>query len=156
MLTHERLLEILTYDKQTGNFVWNNGPFKGKISGSIRDDGYVRLKIDNKNYYAHRLAWLYCYGEFPKQMIDHINGIRNDNRIENLRDVSAKVNSQNYRKCPAKNSTGLLGAQRSGKRWKTRIRIGDKQIHIGCYNTAEEAHQAYVNIKRQVHEGNTL
>ena len=107
MLTQKKLKQILYYNKDTGFFVYIKDIFNldtkfvvraGDIAGSIDNQGYVSITIKGKRYSLHRLAWLYTYGHFPKQQIDHINRIRNDNRIINLRDVSGKVNMSNKSK----------------------------------------------------------
>lgn len=95
-------------------------------------------------------------GHWPTYQIDHINGDRSDNRLANLRDVSATVNAQNQRKAYANNRAGLLGAHRAGKRYVARIRMPQARIFLGGFASAEEAHAAYVAAKRLLHEGNTL
>ncbi len=114
-LTRERLKELLDYDPATGIFVWkvdrgNNRVKVGSAAGGGGDDGrgYNRIMIDGKSYRSHRLAWLDVYGSFPPDMIDHINGIRDDNRIENLRAVSNQENSRNVNKS-TNNTSGYLG-----------------------------------------------
>ena len=100
----KKLKEILYYDKDTGFFVWKKDIFnlnkykladQGDVAGCMSNCGYIQISIKSKLYSAHRLAWLYTYGHFPELEIDHINRIRNDNRIENLRDVSHTVNMNN-------------------------------------------------------------
>ena len=89
MITQEELKELLDYNPETGLFTWNvYNNIKNKTTAGTFNDGYIQIKIKQKIYQAHRLAWLYVYGEWPKGQIDHINGIRDDNRIENLRDVT--------------------------------------------------------------------
>ena len=104
MLTQKQLKKILYYNQDTGFFVYKKDIYnlnkyliakQGDIAGGINNRGYIQISVKNKLYSAHRLAWLYVYGNFPKQEIDHINHIRNDNRIKNLRDVSHKVNMNN-------------------------------------------------------------
>ena len=98
MLTQERLKEVLNYDPETGVFTWaRKGPGVafGKRAGSFTSEGYRRVTIDKKEYRAARLAWLYVYGEWPSEVVDHINRDRSDDRIRNLRDVPARVNSKN-------------------------------------------------------------
>jgi len=88
---------LLTYDPYTGLFTWlvdaYSNKVKGKIAGSIKE-GYINISIDRKLYRAHRLAWLYVNGVFPSE-IDHINRVKSDNRICNLREVSRSENCQN-------------------------------------------------------------
>ena len=100
MITQEYLKSVLYYDKDTGLFTWKISNKKGhvkegKLAGSKDNRGYVKIQINKKDYTAHRLAWFYIYGEWPKQVIDHINRIKFDNRIENLRDVSVLENNKN-------------------------------------------------------------
>lgn len=159
MITQERLKELLSYDHETGIFARkvraSNSP-KGKIVGTRDTNGHLQVRIDNKLYLCHRLAWLYEYGEFPSEQIDHINGIRHDNRISNLRNVSATVNAQNKRAAPLNNkSTKLLGVshdKESGK-FKAYITVFGKQITLGRFVNKDEAHQAYIEAKRKYHEG---
>ena len=100
-ITYEELINLLSYNPDTGYFYWKSKPNKkivvGQLAGYTRytTQGYTFTRLNKIAYQAHRLAWLYVYGEWPKHFIDHKNGIRNDNRIKNLRDVSAKENSLN-------------------------------------------------------------
>lgn len=103
MITQEYLKERLTYNPQTGVFIWNSSNIKGhvkkgKIAGSKDSRGYIKIQIDRKDYTAHRLAWLYEYGEWPKYTIDHINRIKYDNSINNLRDVTQAENNKNQKR----------------------------------------------------------
>lgn len=149
MLTQEFLKQHLSYNKDTGLFTWlkiNKYTKKikiGDIAGSLDIDGYLRIGIFYKPYLAHRLAWLYVYGEWPKNQIDHINGIRNDNRIENLRDVSQRENCQN--RLIHRNGK-LVGSwfDKTKNKWQATIRINKKQINLGYYTTQQEAHEAYL------------
>jgi hypothetical protein len=105
---------------------------------------------------AHRLAWLFVTGDMPKYQVDHINGIKTDNRFENLRDVSPKLNSQNARRPHKDNKTGYLGVCSRYGKFVAQLLINDKQTVIGYFDTAEEAHLAYIEKKRTYHEGCTL
>lgn len=109
-------------------------------------------------YFAHRLAWFYVHGEWPKGHVDHINGNRDDNSAGNLRDVSPTVNAQNLRKARSDNKSGLLGVcwVERVKRWKAQINVHGAHLTIGFYESKEEAHQAYVQAKRQHHAGCTI
>ena len=84
-LTAERLREVLDYDPDTGVFtrkVRTASSVKvGDVAGSLNGKGYIRIRVDGRLYFAHRLAWLYVHGEWPVDQVDHINGIKNDNRI---------------------------------------------------------------------------
>lgn len=157
-LTAERLREVLAYDPETGIFRWKvsrpNGVKPGNIAGTSHKDGYRYIKVLGSNWKAHRLAWLYVYGEWPKDVIDHINGESSDNRIANLRDVDRVVNAQNQRRAHKSNkSTGLIGAAKNWGQFRAGIRIGGKMKHLGNFKTPEEAHQAYLTAKRELHQG---
>ncbi len=156
MLTQERLKELLSYDPETGVFIWAGNQFPkltAKVSGNLRKDGYRRIAIDGKDYYAHRLAWLYVYGEFPSNQIDHINRIKDDNRIENLRDVTQNLNQWNRKNPRADNQTGYLGVtfcKKSGK-YAARIAANKSYIHLGTFLNAEDASNAYFEHKKIIH-----
>jgi hypothetical protein len=158
-ITAEELRERLNYDAETGIFTWRTTRNqKYKVGAQVGSDdmyGYKTVRLSDKSYKLHRLAWLYVYGDWPSGDIDHINGDRSDNRIVNLRDVSRKTNLQNQRKAPNNKSTGMLGAyfDKSRNRFYSRISIDDKSIHLGTFKTAQEAHDAYIQAKRHLHEG---
>lgn len=166
-MTDAEFLEVaktlVDYDRLTGEFTWKvnrRGPAKvGDSAGYTRSDGYTRLKIEQRAIWAHRLAWAFVNGEMPDGCIDHINGDTSDNRIENLRNVDAKTNSENERKGRRRKLKGsLLGAHWSEtwSRWKSSITCGGVNKHIGWFDTEQEAHVAYVTAKRQLHKGCTI
>jgi hypothetical protein len=161
-LTAEIVKTLLSYNECTGILTWlssGNGKNARQEAGGIHKyDGYKILCIYGKQYKYHRVAWLLHYGEWPKQVIDHINGDKLDNRICNLRDVSVKINRQNSRVPGKKNKSGFLGVSKSKneKKWRAHIRINDKQVEIGRFTNPEEAHQAYLVAKRQYHAGCTI
>lgn len=156
MLTQERLKEALHYNPETGIFTWlistSNRAKVGDVAGSYCTHGYRRVRIDGKAHRSHRLAWLYVYGEFPKQDIDHINRVTDDNRIANLRDVSTSVNVQN-RKTSTTKKSGFLGVRQDGKKFAATIRVNGETIYIGRFGTAAEAYIAYLSAKRKYHGG---
>ena len=136
-----------------------NSEFSGKSCGFIRKDGYVAIKINTKAYKAHRLAWLYVYGINPENQVDHVNGFKSDNRILNLRAATNSQNCENQKKAKSNNIVGLLGVSKAyGKRngFISRIQVNGKQKNIGYFPTAEEAHEAYILAKRELHGHNTL
>lgn len=147
MLTHIRLLELLEYDTDTGLFVWNvsrGGRLKGSFAGRINARGYVTIRIDNIDYYAHRLAWMYVYGKFPDQEIDHIDRDTLNNSIHNLRDVSRLENTRNKGN-NSNNTSGYKGVSlyaRLGK-YRAQISIKGKNKDLGLFDTPEEASSAY-------------
>jgi hypothetical protein len=162
-LTHERLVEVLHYDRHTGSFTWSQdgrGRFKraGAAAGRINPTwGRRCIGIDGREYLAARLAWLYVHGRWPEHEIDHINGDRLDDRIENLRDVTRTVNQQNIRRARAGTRSGVLGVfQNTSGIISSAVQVAGRSHYLGSFETAEQAHAAYVSAKRELHEGCTL
>lgn len=156
MLAHEELLQNLTYDQSTGLFSRKIKRTNGG-GGWQHKDGYVYIHLLGKTYSAHRLAWFFVTGEWPKYDIDHINGIKHDNRFANLRDVETVINSHNEVKARKNNPTGLMGAwfRKDRNKWVAAIRVHGKMIRLGSFLTKEEAHAAYLEGKRKHHAGFT-
>ena len=159
MLTQSRLKEILIYDQEAGLFrrkIDVGGAKIGDIAGTDNGDGYLKIRVDGKSYKAHRLAWLYVMGRWPEKDIDHINGVRCDNRIVNLREATRAENKQNTRTANVNNGSGMLGAVRRNDRWQAKIRVNGKQLHLGTFDTAEDANAAYLKAKATIHPFSTL
>jgi len=170
-LTAEYLREILIYNPNTGLFVWRrrediplrtkrtwNTRFAGKLAGNICSSGCCKIGINSKSYLAHRIAWLYLYGEWPKNEIDHENGIRSDNRIINLREATYSQNQQNQKKPYSNNKLGVLGVHwhAATKKFRAEIRINGKIKCLGYFKTAQEAHTEYIKAKRELHKFCTI
>lgn len=159
-LTAARVRELLHYDPATGVFT-NRAPRKkvrvGEVAGTVDGStGYVKLRIDRRNYYGHRVAFLHATGEWPKQIVDHINGVRTDNRWTNLRDAPRVINQQNQRRAAGASASGLLGAHKKRDGWSSQIVVNGQMVKLGVFKTAEAAHDAYVRAKRELHEGCTI
>ena len=143
-LTQERLNEVLDYDPDTGVFVWrktrNSRCVKGCVAGSINRDGYIRISIDYTKHRAHRLAWLYVYGEWPLGIIDHINQNKIDNRIDKLRDVTDQQSQMNS-PLQSNNTSGVVGVcwHKKDKKWQAQIKVSRKQINLGQYVDINDA-----------------
>jgi hypothetical protein len=160
-LTVEQLKDTLDYDADTGVFVWKIRPSKavraGDVAGCVEKRiGYITIGIAGRVYKAHRLAWLYVYGSWPKGLIDHINGNKADNRIDNLRDVFADGNSQNVRKPNRRNKSGFMGVIWYQNKWRASMSVNGKSKWLGDYSTPEEAHQVYLEAKRKYHAACTI
>lgn len=145
-ITVEYLRSILSYDPDTGKFTWLGRQWHGRPAGTLNSDGYVRIVIAKIDFKAHRLAWAFTHGVIPHPLIplDHLNGIRSDNRIGNLRICTPKQNSENATR-PKSSTTGFKGVARCKNTTKFRAYIchNRKQIHLGMFETAEEANRAY-------------
>lgn len=160
-LTYDRARELLSYCAETGVLTWNVDRAyvvrAGDIAGTNGINGYRQIIVDGERHKAHRVAWLIANGKWAVGDIDHINGVRSDNRLTNLRDVSRSVNMQNQRVAHQCNQSGLLGVsphKRNKKRpWAASINVGGKVMHLGYFATPEEAHAIYLANKRALHEG---
>jgi len=145
--------ECLGYDPDTGKLWRKLSPqlgfrvdLVGKEIRSQHKDGYLVLQIGRKKYLAHRVIWLIVNGEWPTGEIDHINRVRDDNRIENLRDVTKSVNQQNRT-----GATGVDFVKRLGK-WRARITVAKRCRELGLYDTESEARSVYLGAKAKYHE----
>lgn len=158
MITQKDLKQYLEYLPETGEFFANKKSINrpaGRKLGTVHSTGYVVIRIKDKLYKAHRLAWLYMTGEFPGNVIDHINRDKKDNRFVNLRDVTRSDNSENN---PIKrsNSSGFVGVSwyAPTKKWRARIMYGYKGKHLGYFQTPQEAHEAYCVAAKKYHNFN--
>ena len=155
----ERLKELLEYNRLTGMFVRKvsqGGKKAGTRAGTLHSKGYREIKIDGRIYKEHRLAWLDVYGEWPIDQLDHINGLKADNRISNLREADNALNNQNVVKAQSNNQLGLLGVHRIGKRYRAQIGVGGTMVYLGNHATPEKAHQVYLDAKCIFHTGSML
>lgn len=157
----ETLRSIVDYDPATGSFRWKNDNKNllwikagDEVGKDARKSGYRCTTINRKQYYQHRLVWLYVYGEWPSKPIDHINGIKDDNRVENLRLATPSENQHNRRKTRSK--VGLTGAYKSsrGHTWYSTIMVNNARKYLGCFDTEEEAAAAYAAAKAKLHTFN--
>ena len=141
------VMERLSYDTRTGLFKWKfrtaNRIQAGDVAGWSTEDGYVRIRILGRNYRAHRLAWLIVYGSFPPDQIDHINGVKHDNRISNLRAVTGLENCRN-KPLSSSNTSGYMGVSynKRMRKWVAKIGVSRKLIYLGCFENKEDAIEA--------------
>lgn len=169
-LTTQEILSLVFYDCESGNFYWSNtieskgagkgkrGHIKGDVASRKAANGYLGVTINSVPVLCHRLAWFLTYGKWPDGDIDHKNGVRTDNRISNLRDVPRSINMQNLRSSHSDTESRLLGAYLDKRRgyWYSKIHKDGKTTDLGSFKTAQEAHQAYLDAKRRIHEGCTI
>lgn len=147
--------DVFKYEPSTGNLINRSRRIKsreGVVSGWIHIDGYVQVYAFGRSHLAHRVVWEMVNGPIPDGMeIDHINGVRTDNRLKNLRVVTRVDNMRNQkRRCD--NTTGYTGVsweKRLGK-YRAGIRTEGVRRHLGIFNTAEEAHSAYLVAAQQL------
>ena len=160
-LTQKRLKHLLDYNPETGVFTWRDCPdrsprvnnrVRGTIAGNVEPGRYVRICVDYVQYYAHRLAWFYVHGVWPKIDTDHENLKKSDNRLVNLREATKSQNLMN-RKRRADNTSGFKGVSwdHTGENWAARIHRDHKTIYLGGFATKEEAHAAYCRAAEEFH-----
>lgn len=156
--------QYLRYDSLTGIFTWIKRTSKfssikiGQQAGSINGDGYLIFMFKGVHYRCCRIAWLFYYGVLPSDLIDHRDGIRINDCIANLRECSNMLNQQNRKYAKYGTATGLLGVSFQAKtgKYATKIRVDKKTIFIGLFNTPEQANQAYLDKKRELHQFCTI
>jgi hypothetical protein len=148
--------QTFDYDSATGLLTWKvsrGRVSKGSEAGTLGQHGYVTLQVNGKRLRAHRAIWAHVYGVWPSLEIDHKDGNRANNRIENLREATSAENKQNLRGARSHSATGLLGVFkfRDGGKFMAQIVKNGKGKHIGVFDSKEEAHAAYLEVKRQLH-----
>ena len=161
MITQERLKELFLY--ADGSLIrrvsTSSRAMKGSVAGSIDKDGYYIIHVDGRKYRAHRLVYLYFNGKHPVNDIDHMDGCRTNNRVENLRDVTRAVNMQNLKGAHKDCSSKIIGAyfdKRNSTHFSSIMKNGER-IFIGTFRSAKDAGEAYIESKRVIHaEGGML
>lgn len=166
MNTQQEVLDAFNYDPLTGLLSYKpralDSPFAkewntknaGRSPSTLDKDGYLtlarRIKGKPTRFRVHRLIWLMHYNTLP-QMIDHIDGDKLNNRIENLRECTYSENNQNQFKATKRNKSGFLGVVSDKVGYRARIRVNNVQRDLGTFRTPEEAHQRYLQEKRLIH-----
>lgn len=154
----------LDYDPDSGELRWRERPvtrphdvtwnkrFAGKVAGCPTGHGYLRVYIDGRHHYAHRLAWCHHHGEWPETGIDHINGNGSDNRIANLRLADQLKNLKNAKLSTA-NSSGIKGVGwfRPIGKWRARIRHNGREVSLGYYDDKREAERVVRAARERLH-----
>jgi len=167
-ITQETLRSILDYNPETGIFIWKakdeslpcyhnsirgwNKKYAGHEAGNIMNTGYRAIVIDYEDYLAHRLAWLYVYGYFPKECIDHIDLDRGNNKIINLREATRRNNNCNMG-ISKKNTSGFKGVywNVAAKKWQAYISVNNKSKYLGVYKNKEDAYKAFCDAAKKYH-----
>ena len=157
------LSEYLLYDPTTGVFTWrvhrSPNAKAGSVAGAIAR-GYIHIHVGkrrDRTYKAHRLAYAFTHGSLePGTIIDHVNGVKTDNRICNIRVGTQTVNCENLHRPRKDNRSGFLGVFKNWNRWSAKIQVDRKPVDLGTFDTPEEAHQAYLEAKRRLHPGCTI
>lgn len=145
-LTLEKLKSILKYDEISGDFIYISAPARkikiGDVVGTVEKNGYIRIEISGRPYRAHRLAWFYMTGEWPKYHIDHINLDKGDNRFANLREATRSDNMGNVG-LQRDNKTGAKGVHKTKFGYIAQLRTKEKTQYLGTFQTVEDAKEAY-------------
>lgn len=157
-LTATRLRELLAYSPKTGLFVRNcdaSNAKAGDVAGAFDRKGYINIRVDGPIYKAHRLAFLYVTGEWPKSEVDHRNGDKADNRWANLRDASAAINAQNHKAPRVDSRTGMRGVcwRKKEQKFVAQIQVGGRRKCLGYFEFAEDASRAYEAARLKHHPG---
>jgi len=154
-LTHERLIELLMYEEDTGHFRWRVDRHGGMKAGDIAGCLHSRSKydrwqivIDGVHHKAHRLAWFYVHGRWPIGCIDHVNRDAMDNRISNLRDSTVGQNCANS--VHPKGKTKFRGVTYFANGYMAQISHKGKSVYLGRFTTAEEAHAAWCEAAKRL------
>lgn len=156
LVTADRLRSVLNYDPATGEFRWltsRGTQQRGAIAGFHWTGGYRKIRVYGRNYFSHRLAFLFMTGKWPNKETDHINRIRCDNRWVNLREATRAENMQNKSAYANKVTSRHAGVSwnKAALKWKAQIQVNGKKRGLGYFNSEYEAHAAYLNAKRIVH-----
>lgn len=152
-ISAEEARQLLDYDPETGYLMWRvprRGVRPDRLAGCPRRNGYAFVFVDGKFYLAHRVAWAVHTGSWPSANIDHVNGVKSDNRWVNLRLATTVENGRN-RGAPSNNTSGFKGVSRNKKRWASSIYISRRKVHLGTFDTPEEAHAAYCKAASEHH-----
>jgi hypothetical protein len=156
LIQHTDLLALVDYNPETGAFTNKKSRHKspaGKNIGLQRPDGYLELRLKYRLYLAHRLAWFYVFGKWPEHQIDHVNGVKNDNRIGNLREATGSQNMQNVGRAQSRSRSQVRGVSWDATRnkWTAHICVAGRQKNLGRFDQIEAAAFAYQQARQVLH-----
>ena len=153
-LPFDYLRECFDYNESSGLITWKvrpqshfptqkgckvfNSRLSGKVAGYAHNRGYLAVNVNGYTYLVHRVCWALSTGEWPTEDVDHINGIKDDNRLVNLRVVTRGVNSRNQ-KLRSNNSTDCMGVTRDNNSFRVRVGTEGKRVSLGNFKTLDEA-----------------
>ena len=133
---------LIDYDPESGDFRWRRPERMGQVAGKIRRSGYRVIKLNGREVLAHRLAFLLMLGRWPEGPVDHIDGVRDNNRWANLRECTALENQRN-RRMPKSNTSGVHGVTKHrGGKWQASIKVLGRNVHLGLFENIEDAARA--------------
>lgn len=155
-LSPEEVRELFQYEPKTGKLTWEKmlsmRAMPGKTAGCLDDQGRIKIGIRNKEYFAHRIIWVWMTGEWPEYEIDHRDEVKSNNRWKNLRKATPSQNHRN--RGPQKNNTsGYKGVTYVAKRkkWIAGIKLNGYRHNLGSFNSAESAYAAYCEAAVRLH-----
>jgi hypothetical protein len=154
-ITVAQVRDLFSYDTQAGVLLWRKHSRPACVGQPVPvycDRGYQKTRVNRVWCRVHRLIWMVWYGEDAPAMIDHVDGDRSNNRIENLRATDAFLNQQNRREAERGSKVALLGVSvtRTGK-YRAKIRHHSREVYLGMFDTADAAHKAYLKAKKDLH-----
>ena len=155
-LTQDSLKAMLHYDPETGIFTRLQATAHrikvGDVAGCVGSHGYITFVVNSKRYLAHRLAWFYVYGKFPSKDIDHVNGIKTDNRLCNLRAATRSENLKN-KGITIQNTSGFKGVSwaKANQKWLAKCDVNGVQKNLGYFQTPEAASKVYNDFAKANH-----
>jgi hypothetical protein len=150
----ETIRAMFDYDPATGYLTWSQNRSnrrRGQRAGCLDPSGYRVLTLLRCHFMEHRVVWQYVHGEEPECILDHINGVRDDNRIENLRLTNDRMNGLNKEEHRAGSQPGTRFNKRDNH-WESRIKIKGRKVHLGSYKTKEEASARYMDAVAKITE----
>lgn len=152
-LTAEVARERLSYEPESGVLTWVAGRRCGHVAGCHDNHGYIVVRLLGKNHKAHRLIWLIVHGEWPAAEVDHVNNVRDDNRLSNLRLATSSGNGQNQALTSGRGTSRFLGVcwAKDNRKWQAQIKVDRKTVYLGQFATEEEAAEAYRAAKERLH-----